>query len=287
VSRCERVTRALLRTSLVELGEFRCHPDHLSWRQPNRIGARAHLVFPGTPVGITREGFGRQVQDRNWVVLYRPDEAYRRDALHPAGDICSYAALEPRLVQDFVDAAPSVGSPWRQGRVTVAASDWMRYHVVLGKAREGSADPLAVESLVMEILGLTAQAARREDASKRGRASARRGRIRRTWLELANETVVVINRRLEDRLTLNELSSAVGVSAFHLCRVFRAVTGTTVHTYREQLRLRSAFVRLSDPDARVSDIAGRVGFASHSHLTSRFATSFGVPPSAIRSLNSM
>jgi AraC-like DNA-binding protein len=115
----------------------------------------------------------------------------------------------------------------------------------------------------------------------------RRGRVRRSWLEVTNETATVINRQLEERLTLSQISGAVGVSAFHLCRVFRAVTGTSVHSYREQLRLRSAFVRLSDPRARVSDIAGDVGFSSHSHLTNRFAMSFGVPPSAIRSLNAM
>jgi AraC-like DNA-binding protein len=277
----ERVTHPLLRTSLVELGDFRCPPGHPSWRQANSIGDKAHLVFPGTPVGITRDGFGRQVQDRNWVVLYRPDETYLRDRLHPAGDVCSYVALEPPLVQELADATAAAGSPWQHGRVPVDSSAWMRYQVLLGRAREGRADPLAVEGVVTEVLGLTAPAGGGD------RVRARRGKVRRTWLDIANETAAVINRQLEDRLTLSELSGAVGVSAFHLCRVFRAVTGTTVHAYREQLRLRSAFVRLSDPDARLSDIAGRVGFASHSHLTNRFAMSFGVPPSAIRSLNTM
>jgi len=82
--------------------------------------------------------------------------------------------------------------------------------------------------------------------------------------------------------TLGELARATGYSVFHTCRVFRATTGTTIHGFRRELRLRHALARILDSRDSLTDIALATGFASQSHLTNRFRTRFGITPARAR-----
>jgi AraC family transcriptional regulator len=84
------------------------------------------------------------------------------------------------------------------------------------------------------------------------------------------------------RLTLPEVGRALNVSEFHLARTFRAHTGYSLHGYRLHLRLRMAADLVCDDDAELREVAAKVGFSSHSHLTRAFRKVFGVPPSVIR-----
>jgi len=64
---------------------------------------------------------------------------------------------------------------------------------------------------------------------------------------------------------------------FHLCRVFRTATGTSLHAYRSQLRLREALGRVPDA-ADLTALALDLGYASHSHFTQAFRRAFGTTP---------
>ena len=73
----------------------------------------------------------------------------------------------------------------------------------------------------------------------------------------------------------------MGLSPFHAARLFRRYTGSSIHAYRDQLRVRAALPEIV-AGRRLDDLALKLGFASHSHFTDRFRRTFGVPPSAIR-----
>ena len=101
--------------------------------------------------------------------------------------------------------------------------------------------------------------------------------------EWAGGVKLVLARHWRDPLSLDEIARMVHCSPFHLARVFRRETGLPIHQYRNQLRLRGALERMTDPRADLSGIALDVGFSSHSHLTSAFRAAFGVSPSQFRS----
>jgi len=61
-------------------------------------------------------------------------------------------------------------------------------------------------------------------------------------------------------------------------RLFHRQTGTTLHAYRNQLRLRAALERLTDPGVDLLDTALDLGYSSHSHFTETFRRSFGITP---------
>jgi AraC-like DNA-binding protein len=100
---------------------------------------------------------------------------------------------------------------------------------------------------------------------------------------LAHDACELLGRRFTEPMTLAEIAAAIGTSPFHLCRSFRRATGTTLHEYRNQLRLRSALDRLEAADD-LSQLALELGYSSHSHFTAAFRRSFGFTPSIARTV---
>lgn len=87
---------------------------------------------------------------------------------------------------------------------------------------------------------------------------------------------------MEDRLTLANIADAVGLSPYYICRMFRRATGTTLHAYRQRLRLRSSLESVAGSGRPLVDLALEAGFSSHSHFTSAFRREFARTPSGVR-----
>jgi AraC-like DNA-binding protein len=80
---------------------------------------------------------------------------------------------------------------------------------------------------------------------------------------------------------LGSLARALEVSPFHLCRVFRAVTGSTMHAWQMDLRLRAALEHLEGASGSISRVAYACGFSSHSHFVLWCRRRFGAVPSLL------
>jgi AraC-like DNA-binding protein len=100
--------------------------------------------------------------------------------------------------------------------------------------------------------------------------------------EIVDQTKELLAARFRERLTMGEIAGSIGVSRFHLSRVFRSSTGFSLHGYRNQLRLRAALERIADPETRLPALASELGFSGHSHFTAAFRETFGVAPSELR-----
>ena len=74
----------------------------------------------------------------------------------------------------------------------------------------------------------------------------------------------------------------MSVSAYHLSRIFKLVTGQTLSAYRRRVRIRSALDLLLEGQVDLATIAAAAGFADHAHLTRTFRTELGDVPSEIR-----
>jgi AraC family transcriptional regulator len=92
---------------------------------------------------------------------------------------------------------------------------------------------------------------------------------------------------LAEHHSVHDIAAAVGTSPFHLCRVFHAHVGRTLHRYRTELRVRvglEALERASARGATLSGIAHGLGFASHPHFTDVMRRVAGVTPRGARAL---
>ncbi|HVE97740.1 MAG TPA: helix-turn-helix transcriptional regulator [Mycobacteriales bacterium] len=253
----------------VVLGRFRCLPDDPLWQTENVVAQGDLVVFPGTCVQLER-GRERIVADRNQVVLYADGQTFRRRLVHPAGDHCVFLRLSPALVDEVSAALPG---PAGWGALPIGDATYARLRLLLAELTAPDLpEPDRVEE---ELLAIVAAAL---DGPPRTPTS-----VSEAWADAADAVRLVLDGRPStERFSLAATAYEVGYSPFHLARVFRAATGSSMHAYAERLRLRQALDRVADGERDLSALAAELGFASHSHFTLRFRRAFGRPPSVLR-----
>lgn len=90
-----------------------------------------------------------------------------------------------------------------------------------------------------------------------------------------------IEMKREERLSLDTLAAACGVSPYHLARAFRTATGVSPMSYVRARRLTEAAKALARGD-EVLGTALEAGYSSHEAFTRAFAACFGVLPRSVR-----
>jgi AraC family transcriptional regulator len=92
----------------------------------------------------------------------------------------------------------------------------------------------------------------------------------------------LVQAKLEDDLSLDEMAQSVGLSTAHFARMFRKSTGQTPHQFVLRQRLERAKAMLRAPDARVLDVAVACGFKTQQHFAQAFRGVWGVSPTEYR-----
>jgi len=260
----------LLSTSTLSVGEFHCPPGDASWHETNRIGDRAHVVFPRCSVLIRQLGRAPVLATPNHAMLYNADQHYRRELQHELGDESVFVELAEETLEQLAG-----DDRLRVTHVPTGRQTYLLQHLLVRHLRSRCSDELEAEELASRLVqsALAPQVARRRAARERTKAEHR---------ELAEAAKSEIAADLSVRRSLGELAQNLHTSPFHLARVFRAETGFTLAGYRQALRLRAALERLPGTDRDLSALALELGFSSHSHFTASFTREFAVPPSAVR-----
>ncbi|MCL4820785.1 MAG: helix-turn-helix transcriptional regulator [Vicinamibacteria bacterium] len=279
----EPLDRIAFRGGAVTIGAFRCAPDDPRFADSGPI--QNHIfVFPRQTVRLRHEGEAAFVAGPGVVTLYNRGQRYSRGAVSPRGDECEWFAVDDALLVEAVAAFdPAVRErPQRPFRHAWTPGDARLYlaqralYERLAAGAPGDWDALEVEEAVLHLLaGVLARGHAFWQSRPRDTTVGTRAR------EIVAAAEVVLARRFAERLTLHEIARAAGCSPFHLCRAFRAATGTTLHVYRNRLRLQHALERVA-AGADLSQLALELGYSSHSHFTAAFRRLFGVAPSVAR-----
>ena len=88
--------------------------------------------------------------------------------------------------------------------------------------------------------------------------------------------------RYFDRLDVDDLADAAGLSRAHFSREFRRTFGASPHAYLLTRRLERAAALLRATDRSVADICFTVGLQSVGSFTTSFTGTFGISPTAYR-----
>lgn len=107
---------------------------------------------------------------------------------------------------------------------------------------------------------------------------------RSSALSSANRRILVdyVNHAIGMRITIDELAELIGYRPPQFIRAFQATFGTPPHRYLLQQRLARARELLRASNLALTEIALQLGFASHSHFSTAFRSSTGLPPSEYR-----
>ncbi|HYG61570.1 MAG TPA: helix-turn-helix transcriptional regulator [Thermoanaerobaculia bacterium] len=273
--------RLLFDSPLLRIGAFRAPPSHPRFHDSGPA-ENDIFVFPRTSVWLQHEGGKRFVVDPNSVTFYNKGQVYRRGKVSEEGDHCEWFAFRPQVLVDAVRAHDPavVEHPDQPFSFSHGPSDPRSYLVqrlLVRQLMKGELiEPLRVEETMLHVLArLLGNAAEMYEWRSLPATVAIGG-------DLVEETKAVLARSFREPLSLQEIAGRIGFSVFHLCRLFRRGTGTTLHGYRNHLRLRTALEEVADPRADLSALGLDLGYSSHSHFTSAFRQAFGTTPSTLR-----
>ncbi len=248
----------------VLVADFRCPGERRGWTRE----ATSHFVLELPRRGAHLRAIGRErvLADPTIAALSFPGDELSIASPSAAPQESTLVGLAGTVAEEL---APG-GSP----RIVRLSPGTALLHQRLVTTK----DPVAVEE------GAVLLAARvLEDA--RGVASRAEARPSASHRRLAEEMQHLIATRHHEGLTLANITSACGASTFHGSRVFRAVVGETVHRHLRRVRLRAALFDLAAANGRLSELALRAGFSSHSHFTAAFQSEFACLPSDVAALD--
>jgi len=151
----------------------------------------------------------------------------------------------------------------------------MAHRVLVARARQGAERFELAERATALTGGLLLTLA----SDRAGAARPATGTRARQLAEQARQLLAE-----HTNLGLGDLARAAGVSAYHLSRTFRRVTGLTLSHYRIRLRLRRAMERLAAGERDLAGLAADLGFADQAHLTRALRAETGTTPGALRTL---
>ncbi|HEX5044594.1 MAG TPA: AraC family transcriptional regulator [Candidatus Polarisedimenticolaceae bacterium] len=274
----------LFESAAVRIGRFLCPARHPRFHDTGPTEGFL-FVFPRTAVRIVHPGRPPIDADPTVVTLYNRGQRYRREKLSEEGDLCEFFSVDPAWILEAVrpyDPA-ALEAPDRPFRRTHGPSDARAYlfqRLLVTRLLDGAQapDPLAVEESVVRLLRRVVDGVYGSQPVPR----AKRPGTGRAHGELVDRARCVLRSKFQEPLDLASLAREVGTSPFHLCRVFHQRTGTTLHAYRDQLRLRAALHAVADTRHDLGWVGMDLGYATPSHFSHAFKTAFGLTPTAFR-----
>jgi len=121
----------------------------------------------------------------------------------------------------------------------------------------------------------------RRHSTASGRNVSPRVEMTARQLRLATD---FIETRIDEELTLENISAVADMSPFRFARAFRKATGQSPRQYVIARRIERAKQLLRSTDKDIAEIANHVGFATQSHFTTIFGRRCGTTPRRYREL---
>lgn len=97
--------------------------------------------------------------------------------------------------------------------------------------------------------------------------------------QIANEFKNYIENNIESKLSLEQISNALGFSVFHIIRICNQEFGLSANAYIVNKRVHRAKKMIAN-GMEISQVATQIGFYDQSHLTNIFKKVFAMTPKA-------
>ena len=264
------VRRLLFECEPIRIGSFAVDPVSDACGDVERQDSNV-MVLPFAGLFAKHEAPGRHVVGTpSHAVFIAADTPYRLSFPGSIGDRAIVLRFDDTLVPEEINRGPSE-TPGSHGMLSADAM--MRRDLLRRRLADPVGNSLEIEALALELLNLCFGVLRRESSSQ----PATRERRARA-VERVKEAVAVAPAQ---GWSVASLARIANLSPFHLCYVFRELTGVSIYDYVLRERLAQALKAVLD-GRDITAIALEAGFASHSHFTARFKRFFGSTPSALR-----
>lgn len=94
--------------------------------------------------------------------------------------------------------------------------------------------------------------------------------------------VTWIQQNFDQNISLDTIAESVNISKYHMCRIFKEITGLTVMQYLMSCRINRAKYLLEMSDKNITEVALSTGFENSSHFSRFFREQVKVTPKEYR-----
>ena len=218
------------------------------------------LILKGTYTEVYEN---RIRQCKPLSLIFHPANERHSNTIHETGNQEFQIEVGPEWTRRIPDGGVlDRAAEFNSGRLPLIAMQLYReFHAT------DDVSPLAIESLMLELMVLTLRA--RRDCEDR----------KSNWLFRIEK---LIQERFTERLSVNELADHVRVHPVHLATEFRRHHRCSIGDYVRELRIRRACQQLLNSSKSLSEIAVEVGFYDQSHFSRTFKQVTGVTPAQYR-----
>jgi AraC-like DNA-binding protein len=99
--------------------------------------------------------------------------------------------------------------------------------------------------------------------------------------------VLYLNKRIDQKLNVEELAGSLGLSPEHVCRIFHKEIGMSPLQYMTRLKIDAASQQLIRTNNTLEQIAEDLGYADQFHFSHTFKKYTGISPTNYRQINSV
>ena len=213
-----------------------------------------------------------------FLCIANAEEMHSGHSATPNGWSCRSLHLQPQIFRSVAEEMSSVrfsGDIAFRGPILAdleMAQDFLHLHRVCEKRGSSLERQWLFLSFLAKLLARHAET--RREISKHPRESSAVRRARE-----------FLDEHLLDKVTLEDLAAAAGITPFRLLRAFKRAFGITPHAYQLQARIRRAHAMILRHAAPLADIAIATGFADQAHLTRVFKSVMGATPGQFRDVD--
>jgi AraC-like DNA-binding protein len=256
--------RLLFSSPAVTVSDVWCDPGR--WPVSElEVESAFGVSYPRAGVYVQRTLGGAVVVDPTVAVFRnRGDE---QCTTHPTvdGDRNTDLQFPVEVVAPMLDSR----DPFRVGAIPISEAIAARHRRLLGVIGKGTAPALEIEEEALSLVADTHHLPPFPEVARHHRPIVDEARQYLAW-------------RFRDDLDLVEIARAVGVSPFHLSRLFKRATGRSLTEYRTALRIRFVIDQLTNGENDLGRIAVEAGFYDHAHMTNTVRRHLGTAPARIR-----
>ena len=261
--------KTLFENQFVKIGNFKLSPSHPRFTKKGFV-ERPLIVFPGNSIWIQHKNKKAFVTDSSIINLYNQDQEYHRFAIDENGDDCIWVEAKEPLWDEL---SQSTHKPrFKAENIKCTKQTFLTFQEILKNIRYQQENDITESSfeLFHKISDCLYNAFESKNLNTRHRS-------------LVEKIKYNLHNHLHDNYSLQEIAKDVFSSPYHLCRVFKQITGLGINQYRNQIRLNKIYSILVKGTEDLSDLAFQFGYSSHSHLSHNFKQHFGFSPSTINS----
>jgi AraC family transcriptional regulator len=236
------------------------------------------ISIPLSGVNVRQIGGKSYTISPSHATLSNRGEEYRVGHPFGSGEIQLNIVLQDTLLMELLcTTSPEQENhperPFIERQLPIAATQHFAVQLLMAATKSGAHQPLELEETTIAVV---ARLLGRHDNRARALAVATRD-----W-ELAQQAQAILASCYAQPIALQELASNLATSVYHLCRVFRRTTNTTLWSRVQQLRARAALIQLADGERDLTALGLALGYSHHSHFTAAFRREVGLTPSAAR-----